>query len=356
MCFSYLPSLSFSLDDSPSVSPSSLSTRLGVSRRSGDSPSSPHQATPSPTEPYHQQSIGGGQSPRSLETSPTSASSEGEAPHSGRRRRDRNLDMAQVHTLVQSPIAASSTLAAPPSTNSALPPLSGSFPSVTPTNSSSGGFIAKNVTVSNPPPDVPFVELGESDLEQSNASMSGDHYGASTGTAGVLGSSMDADKARLAEVNRMIKSYESQLPKANNANLSTSNTSIDSHGQPTDEEEEDEYADDFADAPHGSSGQVDESIEVEEELSIEASKAEDSLDAEYFHSSASTGGGRLSHPSGLGSNLRHSQPLSSPEQSYESGEYNEYAGGEADDIYSQDASVNEPLENQYDYTEDAIPT
>lgn len=283
-------------DDDAEVSPSSLSSahRLGVPRRSFDASSTGYFDPPSPTRDDREDA-----------QSPSADTTHG----SSRRRRDRNLDMAAVHTLVQTPTHGGS---------SALP-----------------ASLATNRGVLHPPPDVPHIELAEgSDLEASGTSI--DHS-----------SSIDMDKARLAEVNRMIKSYESQIPKVGGANAEEDD---DDDGYEDEEFVASDAGEVHADADADADG-VEEGIEVEEDLA--GSKVDDSLDGEYFNSSSSVAD-RKQPAASHSTNSRRSQlpPMAatySPDQSTDSVDYDDR---DPHDVYSEDASVHEPLEAQYDYTEE----
>ena len=204
---------------------------------------------------------------------------------------------------------------------------------------------------------MPFVDLGESDLEASNASLSTD----ADAQSGAYTDSIDNDKARLAEVNRMIKSYESQLPKigGGGANSSAGGTASASNASINTDEPDQSYEDDYNDDEFAESGavgeQIEESIEVEEDI-IDGSKVDDSLDdAEYFHSSASASGmSATKDGSSVGGVKARLTQLPSAAASYDNSDDFVEDDRDPEDVYSQDASVNEPLENEYDYTEEAI--
>lgn len=171
--------------------------------------------------------------------------------------------------------------------------------------------------------------------------------------------SVQADKKRLAEVNRMIRSYESQTKPSALGAASASASSVN--------EEEDEYLDDADFAASGDA--IEESIEVEEEIASMShaddgadgdagqSKTEDSMaDAEYFASGVSekAGGGsgvgvRQQVPMSTGGRRTHSLASGALDGSEDSVDYDDR---DPADLYSEDASVNEPLETQYDYTEE----
>jgi len=322
--------------------------------------------------------------------------------------------MAAVHTLVQTPSSsAAASLISPSSSHAKLGPL----PS-----------LALNKHAPLPPVDVPIIELdhSQSDLDASGEGPRGgrreDHNqsGSFDESADAAATSVELDRQRLAEVDRMIASYKQQgvvtgavgvSSSTSSANASQANSRANSVHQSREDfdgldtssfgkpaavvastksprtAEEDEYADDdFAASDVVGASGIEESLEVEEEESVANATtqsgtrsrigmggAEDSLDAEYFNSNSSLvdQGARKQTVGSLGAGRRAQIPasISSADHSYSSvdehsasmDEERDRRGGPADaprdvaDAYSEDQSLNEPLEDQFDYTEDVEP-
>ena len=162
--------------------------------------------------------------------------------------------------------------------------------------------------------------------------------------------SVSADKKRLAEVNRMIRSYENQT-KPSAAAKAASPTH---HAH-----EEDDYLDDpdFAASGEG----IEESIEVEEDLASMSGgggAAGNSMnEAEYFASGVSEKGDqrKAAGTRSTAATTTAGRRANLPPSALDSHESIEYDDRDPADLYSEDASVNEPLEQGYDYTEDIVP-
>ena len=474
---------SFDLD-----SPQSHPRSSGPSRRSGDgdhnasksSISPPATAASSSGAPVSPSTptTSGAQGPMSISlsssnsaaqpapVSPTTDANGNPSGPSGRRRRDRNLDMAavrqEVHTTTATAPAANSTTGA--SAHSSASTKLSALPS-----------LALNKSAPLPPVDVPLIELDPSsdldasgELQQSqqhsrhphqsrsqhaaSSSFDGEEsMDASGGGGGGLATSVELDQQRVAEIDRLLKSYQAQgVAPGPGQGLATNISSSTSSAQPSASQsragsaaqsrdnydginttgaaaaksraqhsaaasgsvpDEDEYGDEeFAASDVGARSAegdaIEESLEVdvdapEEDSSLSPLKArgvdnrpttagsmqqDDSLDAEYFNSNSSLveqshGGARKQSSAPLGGRRAqippsiHSASHSSVDHEGSQSEldasasYEEPARGggskalpgasAADrdplDVYSEDQSVNDPLEEQFDYTEEVEP-